>query len=73
MVVLVFITNCQVSEKPNIGPTAPQITIIQKAVTKAVGEPVKWITAVENLLNNKETLLVGCFLFFRAAMVVIVS
>ena len=50
MVVPVFMTSCQVSLNPNIGPVTAQTTIMSTAVTKAVGCPVareaylaKWV------------------------------
>lgn len=39
MVVPVFITSCQVSEKPNSGPVIIHTIIIATAKIKAMGEP----------------------------------
>jgi len=43
MVVPVLITNCQVSEKWNMGPLMPQINTIPKAMRKADELPVQHV------------------------------
>ena len=48
-VVLVLMTICQVSEKPNSGPVAAQMTMLAIASTAATGEP----TAVEVLCAKR--------------------
>lgn len=40
IVVLVFITSCQVSEKWKVGPTLAQIKIMITEKAKAEGEPI---------------------------------
>ena len=52
IVVPVFMTSCQVSEKPNKGPVIPQTTIIANAIIKADGLPVARVTFVENASNT---------------------
>jgi hypothetical protein len=48
IVVPVFITSCQVSEKSNKGPQAAQITTISKAIEKAYELPAQDVIVVEN-------------------------
>src|SRR5438045_3943898 len=52
MVVLVLMTSCQVSEKPNIGPVTAQARIMASATMKAHGEPTASATACEALRKN---------------------
>ncbi len=54
MVVPVLITNCQVSEKLNIGPVTAQTMITRNARIKARGFPVARVTRFENLLKNSD-------------------
>jgi len=60
MVVPVLITNCHVLEKLKIGPVIPHTRITRKAMIKAAGVPVAFVTMVENLLK----VLRNVFLFF---------
>jgi len=49
MVVPVFITSCQVLEKPKKGPVTNQIRIIENANIKALVVPVKTVAECDNL------------------------
>lgn len=51
MVVPVFITSCQVSEKLKIGPVNIQVIIVSKASKKVQNEPAALLTFCENFLN----------------------
>jgi len=48
MVVPVFITSCQVSEKWNSGPEIPQTMSTARAMTKAPEVPVAFVALSEN-------------------------
>ena len=52
MVVLVLITSCQVSLKPNRGPVTAQTTIVRVASINAIGCPVAREAAFANRLNH---------------------
>lgn len=54
MVVPVFMTSCQVSEKPNTGPVTAHMIITTKAIIKAAGFPVAFVTILEKLLKNMD-------------------
>jgi hypothetical protein len=51
IVVLVLITSCQTSEKPNIGPVAAHARISTTAAIKAQGEPIASDALLANLRN----------------------
>lgn len=51
MVVPVLMTSCQVSEKWKTGPVIAQTIMTKNASMKAKGEPVAFVTVVENLSN----------------------
>jgi hypothetical protein len=61
MVVPVLITSCQVSENPNIGPVTAQMITMVKAVIKAIGEPVAFVTLFDIFPNSNESLFFFCF------------
>jgi len=52
IVVVVFITNCHVSENPKIGPVKIQLAIKIKAIKKAQTEPTARDNLWENLLKK---------------------
>src|SRR5437016_3658917 len=62
IVVLVFITSCQVSEKRNNGPVNPQTIITDSARMNAIDVPVAFVALSENCSRIWLSLL----LFFRA-------
>src|ERR1051326_3098905 len=53
MVVPVFITNCQVSEKLNSGPEIPQTMSTTRAITNAQEVPVAFVALSENRSSIK--------------------
>jgi hypothetical protein len=53
MVVLVFITNCQVSLKANIGPVAAQAMMRSRATAKVVGCPAAREVHLANWVNRE--------------------
>lgn len=55
MVVPVLMISCQVSEKPNTGPLAPQMRMTATAITNAVGRPAARAIALEKSPNAFET------------------
>ena len=57
MVVPVFITSCQVSEKLKSGPVMAQITTMRKAMIEAAGLPASRVTNVEVVLNHLDSAL----------------
>lgn len=56
IVVLVLMTNCQVSEYLNTGPVTTQMKIIKKAIPNALELPVHAVTLVD-ILSKKESFL----------------
>ena len=52
MVVLVFITNCQVSLKPKSGPDIDQIIMAATAKINVSGLPAACAVAFENFVKN---------------------
>ncbi len=52
MVVLVFMTSCQVSLNPNIGPVAAQTRMISTAITKVAGCPAAREVHLANRVNG---------------------
>src|SRR5688572_16813353 len=66
MVVPVFITNCQVSLKPNRGPLTAQTTIISTATTNVAGLPAIRDVHFANRENHDFDfvgLIVGSFVY----------
>src|SRR6187402_2094878 len=55
MVVPVLMTSCQVSEKPNTGPVAAQITITSRAAEKVQKLPAAWLVLPATLANSSVT------------------
>src|SRR6185503_21173372 len=53
MVVPVFITSCQVSEKWNSGPEIPQTMSTARAITNAPDVPVAFVALSENRSSIK--------------------
>ncbi len=51
-----FITNCQVSEKPKAGPVIAQIIIIRNATVNALADPATVETFPE-ILRNKSFMI----------------
>lgn len=54
MVVLVLMTSCHVSLKPNSGPVAPQSATIRHAQKNADGRPVACDVAFAKVANQEE-------------------
>ena len=52
IVVLVLITNCQVSLKPKSGPEMDQIMMAETAKINVSGLPAACAVALENLVKN---------------------
>src|ERR1043165_3005156 len=69
IVVPVLITNCQVSEKSNIGPVIAQTTTVPAANKKATELPVAFVAHSANRSKKPFFFLPSAFLlFFRFAM-----
>jgi len=62
IVVLVFITSCQVSEKRNNGPVIPQTMITDRARMNAIDVPV----ALVALSEKRSRIWLSFLLFFGA-------
>ena len=58
MVVAVFTTSCQVSEKPNSGPETAHKTISVQAAAKVSGRPARCETWWEKRTNGPGELMV---------------
>lgn len=52
MVVLVLMTNCQVSLNPKMGPEIPQTTSRPAAAAKVTGCPDQWAQRWANRVNQ---------------------
>ena len=59
IVVLVLMTNCQVSLKLKSGPVSPQVTIISSATKKVEGRPARNAAAFARRLNQERFSFIG--------------
>lgn len=61
IVVLVLMTNCQVSLKLKMGPVRPQIIMIERAKKNVDGSPARCAAAFANRLNQECFLFIQCY------------